>query len=274
MANGCLRQRCKCAAVYWRTRPSASEFVRLGVAYWLCSQQIKAVDIGVFNIIILEDNNELRQGLEDHLSQEGFRVAAIEDGERLSEAISANKPDAILVDLNLPHEDGIDIIKRLKQAYPLLGVVVLTARVRSMDRKQAYDAGADVFLTKPAGADEVSTVLKSVCRRVAPLGQDKDWVLDMQAHRIIPPGGHGIDLTGRECLLLHELALSAHLLSFNRLFEVLGDADVPEQVNKIRIEQLISRVRQKLAPTLGGGASIKVLRSKGYRLCIAVRVEA
>ena len=228
----------------------------------------------MFNIIILEDNTELRQGLEDHLSQEGFRVAAIEDGERLSEAINANKPDAILVDLNLPHEDGIDIIKRLKRAYPLLGVVVLTARVRSMDRKQAYDAGADVFLTKPAGADEVSTVLKSVCRRVAPLGQDKDWVLDLQAHRIIPPGGHGIDLTGRECLLLHELALSAHLLSFNRLFEVLGDADVPEQVNKIRIEQLISRVRQKLAPTLGGGASIKVLRSKGYRLCIAVRVEA
>jgi DNA-binding response OmpR family regulator len=232
------------------------------------------VDIGVFNIIILEDNTELRQGLEDHLSQEGFRVAAIEDGERLSEAINANKPDAILVDLNLPHEDGIDIIKRLKRAYPLLGVVVLTARVRSMDRKQAYDAGADVFLTKPAGADEVSTVLKSVCRRVAPLGQDKDWVLDLQAHRIIPPGGHGIDLTGRECLLLHELALSAHLLSFNRLFEVLGDADVPEQVNKIRIEQLISRVRQKLAPTWGGGASIKVLRSNGYRLCIAVRVEA
>ena len=90
----------------------------------------------------------------------------------------------------------------------------------------------------------------------------------------MPPGGHGIDLTGRECLLLHELALSAHLLSFNRLYEVLGDAEVSEQVNKIRIEQLISRVRQKLSPTLGGGASIKVLRSKGYRLCIAVRVAS
>jgi len=63
-------------------------------------------------------------------------------------------------------------------------------------------------------------------------------------------------------------------LSFNRLNEILGDADVSEQVNKIRIEQLISRVRQKLAPTLGGGASIKVLRGKGYRLCITVRVEA
>jgi hypothetical protein len=55
---------------------------------------------------------------------------------------------------------------------------------------------------------------------------------------------------------------------------VLGDVDVSEQVNKIRIEQLISRVRQKLAPALGGGASINALRSKGYWLCIMVRVEA
>jgi len=64
------------------------------------------------------------------------------------------------------------------------------------------------------------------------------------------------------------------LLNFHRLHQVLGDPDVSEQVNKIRIEQLISRVRQKLAPALGGGASIKALRSKGYRLCIMVRVEA
>lgn len=219
----------------------------------------------MFNIIIIvDDNAELRQGLESHLSQDGFRVVALEDGERLSSAINANKPDALLVDLNLAQEDGIDIIKRVKRAYPLLGVVVLTARVRSIDRKMAYEAGAD----------EVSTVLKSVCRRVAPLAQDTEWVLDLRGHRVVPPSGRAIGLTGRECLLLHELALSAHLLSYYRLFEVLGDADVSEQVNKIRIEQLISRVRQKLAPTLGGSASIKVLRSRGYRLCITVRVEA
>jgi DNA-binding response OmpR family regulator len=232
------------------------------------------VDIGLFNIIIVEDNTELRQGLHEHLTQEGFRVAALEDGEQLSAAISANTPDAILMDLNLPHEDGIDIIKRVKRAYPLLGVVVLTARVRSIDRKQAYEAGADVYLTKPAGAEEVSTVLKSVCQRVAPVTQHKEWVLDLRGHTMVPPGGHAIGLTGRECLMLHELALSAHLLSFNRLHEVLGDMDVSEQVNKIRIEQLISRVRQKLAPALGGTASIKVLRGKGYRLCFTVRVEA
>ena len=227
-----------------------------------------------FNIIIVEDNTELRLGLGDHLEQEGFRVSALEDGENLSSVINERAPDAILIDLNLPNEDGIDIIKRVKRAYPRLGVVVLTARVRNIDRKLAYEAGADVFLTKPAGADEVSTVLKSVCRRIAPPIQNKEWILDLRGHRIVPPGGNAIELTGREYLLLHELALSAHLLTFHRLLEVLGDVEVTEQVNKIRVEQLVSRVRQKLAPTLGGGASIKVLRSKGYRLCIPLLVQS
>jgi DNA-binding response OmpR family regulator len=228
----------------------------------------------LFNIIIVEDNNEPRPGLADHLSQEGFLVSALEDGERISEAINANKPDAILVDLSLSHEDGIDIIQRVKRAYPQLGVVALTARMSSIDRKQAYAAGADVFLTKPAGAEEVSTVLQSLCRRVVPLAQGKEWVLDLRGHQIVPPLGQAIELTGRECILLHELALSAHLLRFYRLNQVLGDADVSDQVNKIRMEQLISRVRQKLAPSLGGGASIKVLRGQGYRLCITVRAKA
>lgn len=228
----------------------------------------------MFNIIIVDENTELREGLERHLSENGFRVAALEDGERLGNAINANQPDAILVDLNLAKEDGIELIKRVKRAYPRIGVVVLTSRVHNIDRKKAYEAGADVFLPKPADADEVSTVLKSVCRRVTPPVQDQDWVLDVRGHRVMSPSGQVNELTGRECLLLQELAVSAQLLTYYRLFEVLGDADVSEQVNKIRIEQLISRLRQKLSPALGGGASIKVLRSSGYRLCIGVRVQA
>ena len=115
----------------------------------------------MFNIIIVEDNAELRQGLEDQLSHDGFLVAALEDGERLSDAINAHKPDAILLDLNLPYEDGIEIIKRVKLAYPRMGVVVLSGRVRTIDRKEAYEAGADVFLTKPAGKRVIATRKRS-----------------------------------------------------------------------------------------------------------------
>lgn len=234
---------------------------------------MQTVSMPDFHIIIVEDNTDLRLGLHEHLEQEGFRVSGLEDGEGLSAVIADHAPDAILMDLNLPHEDGIEIIKRVKHAYPRLGVVVLTARVRSLDRKLAYEAGADVFLTKPAGADEVCTVLKSLCHRIVPPDNDRDWTLHLRAHSMVPPSGHAIELTGRECMLLHELALSSQLLSFDRLNETLGDRGVSEQVNRIRIEQMISRVRQKLAPALGGGASIKVIRGKGYRLCIRIRVK-
>lgn len=226
-----------------------------------------------FHIVIVEDNTDLRLGLHDYLAQEGFRVTGLEDGEGLSAVIANNAPDAMLLDLNLPLEDGVDIIKRVKQAYPRMGIVVLTARVRSLDRKLAYEAGADVFLTKPAGADEVCTVITSLCQRIAPPSEDQDWTLQLLAQSLVPPHGHAIQLTGRECQLVHEMALSSQLIRFDRLNELLGDRGVSEQVNRIRIEQIISRVRQKLAPALDGAASIKVLRGKGYRLCIRIRVR-
>lgn len=226
-----------------------------------------------FHIVIVEDNTDLRLGLHDYLAQEGFRVTGLEDGEGLSAVIANNAPDAMLLDLNLPLEDGVDIIKRVKQAYPRMGIVVLTARVRSLDRKLAYEAGADVFLTKPAGADEVCTVITSLCQRIAPPSEDQDWTLQLLAQSLVSPHGHAIQLTGRECQLVHEMALSSQLIRFDQLNEVLGDRGVSEQVNRIRIEQLISRVRQKLAPALDGAASIKVLRGKGYRLCIRIRVR-
>lgn len=226
-----------------------------------------------FHIVIVEDNTDLRLGLHDYLAQEGFRVTGLEDGEGLSAVIANNAPDAMLLDLNLPLEDGVDIIKRVKQAYPRMGIVVLTARVRSLDRKLAYEAGADVFLTKPAGADEVCTVITSLCQRIAPPSEDQDWTLQLLAQSLVSPHGHAIQLTGRECQLVHEMALSSQLIRFDRLNELLGDRGVSEQVNRIRIEQLISRVRQKLAPALDGAASIKVLRGKGYRLCIRIRVR-
>lgn len=227
-----------------------------------------------FHIVIVEDNTDLRLGLHDYLAQEGFRVTGLEDGEGLSAVIANNAPDAMLLDLNLPLEDGVDIIQRVKQAYPRMRIVVLTARVRSLDRKLAYEAGADVFLTKPAGADEVCTVITRLCQRIAPPPEDQDWTLQLLAQSLVSPHGHAIQLTGRECQLVHEMALSSQLIRFGRLNELLGDRGVSEQVNRIRIEQLISRVRQKLAPALDGAASIKVLRGKGYRLCIRVRVKA
>ena len=136
------------------------------------------VGLGLFNIIIVEDSTELPQGLEDHLSQQGFRALMLETGEGLSSVANAMAPGAIRLDLYLPNEDGMDIVKRVKPACSGFGVKVLTARVRNIDRILAYEADADVCLTKQAGVAEVCTVLKSICRRIAPQYRIKNgfWI--------------------------------------------------------------------------------------------------
>ena len=179
--------------------------------------------MGTINIIIVEDNIALRQSLEEFLSSEGMLVRGVESGEELDKEIIKAPPDALIMDLNLPGEDGIDIIPRVKKAYPDMGVVVLTARVRTQDRKEAYAAGADVFLSKPAGADELSNVIHSLVRRAKSASGSGAWVLERLGHKITPPHPEPISLTPSECLLLHALALSPDLLPFHRLLADFGD---------------------------------------------------
>ena len=222
------------------------------------------------NIIIVEDNIALRQSLEDFLSSEGMLVRGVESGEELDREIIKAVPDALVMDLNLPGEDGIDIIPRVRKAYPDMGVVVLTARVRTQDRKDAYAAGADVFLSKPAGAEELSNVIHALVRRAKSASGTDAWVLERWAHQITPPHNEPIPLTPSECLLLHALALSPDLLPFHRLLTDFGDPAMDERTNKVRIEQLVYRVRQKLSAFSNGAPTIKVMRGQGYRLCIPI----
>ncbi len=228
--------------------------------------------MGTINIIIVEDNIALRQSLEEFLSSEGMLVRGVESGEELDKEIIKTPPDALIMDLNLPGEDGIDIIPRVKRAYPDMGVVVLTARVRTLDRKEAYAAGADVFLSKPAGADELSNVIHSLVRRAKSASGSGAWVLERLGHKITPPHPEPISLTPSECLLLHALALSPDLLPFHRLLSDFGDTAMDEKTNKERIEQLVYRVRQKLSAFADGAPTIKVMRGQGYRLCIPIVV--
>ena len=129
-------------------------------------------------IIIVEDNESLRTEIEDHLKDDGFWVRGVEDGFELNQALSESPAEALLLDLNLPNEDGLEITKRVRKAYPNIGIVILSARVRSIDRQQGYEAGADVFITKPAKPDELTLVLNNLCRRIARPVSPHQWKFD------------------------------------------------------------------------------------------------
>ena len=225
------------------------------------------------SVILVEDNISLREALEHHLVDAGFLIRGVGDGQELNQVLAISKPDVIVLDLNLPQEDGISIAKRVRLAYPSMGIVMLTARVRSIDRHEGYDSGADVYLTKPVNPSELTTVLQNLCRRMSPQVDNQVWSLHLAALQLVSPAKEVIKLTVSEAKLVQELALSGDLLSMSRLIEVFGDIDLPEPTNKLRIEQVVSRVRRKMDVLLGGQPSIKAVTRLGYKLFVPVVIE-
>jgi DNA-binding response OmpR family regulator len=100
------------------------------------------------DILIVEDNYALRESLADYLQSEGFNLRCVDDGEELNAELAKRVCDVLVLDLNLPNEDGISIAKRIRSAFPKMGIVILTARVQGVDRTQSYESGADIYLTK------------------------------------------------------------------------------------------------------------------------------
>ena len=225
-----------------------------------------------YSIIIVEDNAAVREALTDHLASEGFEVRGVDDGDALTLALALRPADALVLDLNLPFEDGISISKRVRQAYPGIGILILSGRVLPRDRVEGYTSGADVYLTKPASPDELTAVIRNLCRRLFPERLAPEWVLDTAQLALTCPQGRRTALSVSESALLHALALSGGLLSLARLSALFGDPDLGEDANKVRIEKLISRVRQKLAPLLSDQPSIKAVHRQGYKLFVPIRV--
>lgn len=220
----------------------------------------------VASVIVVEDNETLQEELVLFLSEEGFDVRGVSSGEELNQAIQARCADILILDLNLPVEDGISIARRIRNALPTVGIIILTARVRSTDRLEGYATGADVYLTKPTRPEELVAVVKNLFGRIGSATPPVQWQLDMTALALITPSGSEIKLTGGEALLLKALALNGQFMDHAALVARLGNADYSEKTNKARMEVLISRLRIKLAPHIGLGFDIKALRGRGYQL--------
>jgi DNA-binding response OmpR family regulator len=221
---------------------------------------------GIPSVIVVEDNETLRDELVLFLSEEGVDVRGVGSGEELNIAIQARRADILILDLNLPAEDGISITRRIRSALPTVGIIILSARVRSTDRLEGYATGADVYLTKPTRPEELVAVVRNLFGRVGSASTPVPWQLDMTALTVSSPEGTDIRLTGGEALLLKELALNGQFMDHAALMAQFGEKEQSEKINKARIEVLISRLRIKLSPHVGMGFDIKALRGRGYQL--------
>jgi DNA-binding response OmpR family regulator len=225
------------------------------------------------SLILVEDNETLRDELALYLAEEGFAVRGVDCGRDLNDMLAAQGADILILDLNLPEEDGINITTRIRRMMPDLGIIILTARVRSIDRLEGYAAGADVYLTKPTRPEELAAVIRNLFRRLKPAPGPVQWELDAATLMLRTPGGVLLRLTGSEARLLKELAFSGQYMDHAALMARLGDEELSEKINKARLEVLISRLRNKLGLHIGTGIGIKALRGRGYQLGFSLIVK-
>jgi len=198
------------------------------------------------------------------LSLEGFAADHVENAERAKAALRAESFDLAIVDIGLPREDGLQLVRELRRTGHNLPVLMLTARDGLSDRVNALDIGADDYLTKPFQVAELLARCRALIRRANGVAATQlvfgNLKLDIAhkeaSHRDVPLG-----LTKREWSILECLVLNAgRLVSKEKLLSTVSSWN--EEITPNAVEVYVSRLRAKL----GDAAVIRVIRGLGYRL--------
>ena len=117
------------------------------------------------SIVLVEDNDDLRELTCDALRTQGHRVVGLSCAEELQDLARGAQADVFLIDINLPGEDGLGLARRIRQVQPLVGIIIISARTDLSDKVVGYDSGADWYLSKPVHFEELAAALKSFARR-------------------------------------------------------------------------------------------------------------
>jgi len=218
------------------------------------------------NIVVVEDNDDLREAIVDALRAEGHQVVGIECAEALPEHAAWRSIDLMVIDLNLPGEDGLALTQRVRKVQPGIGIILVTARHLPTDKLQGYAHGADIYITKPASLDELNAAIHALSRRLRPSASTpvSTWQLDPRQQRLSAPG-IDIPLSSPESTLLNALCRSADLrLETWQLIDILdkGNAEDP----KAALEIVITRLRKKLEQAGCTQLHIRAIRNWGYQL--------
>lgn len=224
----------------------------------------------VLHLLVVEDHDDLREATVSALTAFGYVVCGVACAEEIDEVLGRFRPDAILLDLNLPGEDGLSIAQRLRAAQPDIGIIMVTARNRAQDVMSGYRSGADIYVAKPASPEELHAAIQALARRLRPPPMTA-LQLDTSSLRLRGSAG-AIDISHADCQLLAALARAReHRLETWQLLELLGKQ--PDELEKKALAVHIVRLRKKLEEAGAPDPTIKAIRGTGYQLCIALELR-
>jgi len=226
-------------------------------------------------LLIVEDELDLANALARGLRQQGYAVDIAADGEQGWELAEVNDYDLLILDLNLPGMDGLEVCRRLRSSRPRLLILMLTARGRLADRVRGLDLGADDYLVKPFHFEELAARVRALLRRDLrvrePLLQWGDLKLDPAA-RIAWQSNHRLELTRKELGILEYLMRHpGEVISQEELLEHVWDVEADPFTNTVRVH--LHSLRCKLGDDATAPRYIETVVGQGYRLIPPNRPE-
>ncbi len=219
-------------------------------------------------IFYVEDDENIRDLVLYALKSSGFDGRGFENGSAFFDIVTKEIPDLVLLDIMLPDEDGLAVLKSLRQDARLktVPVIMLTAKGTELDRVTGLDFGADDYITKPFSVLELISRIKAVLRRAAPTEEAsqlayKDILMDVDRHTVTS-NDKNITLTYKEFELLHYLLKNIGIvLTREKIMEAIWGFDFEGESRTVDMH--IKTLRQKLGEN---GAHIATVRGVGYKM--------
>ena len=225
-------------------------------------------------ILIVDDDRDIRESMGEYLQGHGYEVALADGGEAMRKALEAALPDVVLLDLNMPGEDGLSLARWLRATHEV-GIIMVTGAGEVVDRVVGLEVGADDYLAKPFDPRELRARLKSVLRRTrgqggaAPKAATGKRVkvgrctLDLQTHQLVGPDGEDLPLTGMEFDLLRVFVERPNqVLSRDQLLTHTRNREWEPFDRSIDIR--IARLRKKIEADPEKPKALKTVRGAGY----------
>lgn len=223
-------------------------------------------------ILIVDDDRDVRESLSEYLREHGYEVSVAEGGEAMRRGFASGAPDLVLLDLNMPGEDGLSLARWLRANHDV-AIIMVTGAGEVVDRVIGLEVGADDYLAKPFDPRELRARLKSVLRRAKGGGgaakpQGKKvrvgrCTLDLQTHQLTGPSGEDLPLTGMEFDLLRVFVERPNqVLSRDQLLNHTRNREWEPFDRSIDIR--IARLRKKIEADPEKPKTLKTVRGAGY----------
>jgi two-component system, OmpR family, response regulator len=229
------------------------------------------------HLLIVDDDHGVRAMLEDYLGARGHRVSSIASGAEIERYLASEGIDLVLLDINLPKEDGFSILQRVRMRGHAAPVILLTSRADQVDKVLGLEVGADDYITKPFDLREVEARIKTVLRRGnrapasaaggaagAPARSFRfgDWELNLGTRRLTRKGGAEVLLTNAEFSILHAFLLRPRqVLSRD---DLIVASRLHHDVYERTVDTTILRLRRKIEPDSRRPRFITTARGAGY----------